>query len=77
MKEQSTFQVLKDRISKESVLIILDLNRTFEVYCDASGDCVGEVLNQEGHSVAFESRRLRDAELHASIYKEGAYVIWL
>ena len=57
-KEQSAFKALKDRISKEPVLIIPDLNKTFEVYCDASRDCVGAILNQEGHAVAFESLRL-------------------
>ena len=69
-KQRTAFQALKDRISQEPILILPDLNKTFEVYCDASGDCVGEVLNQEGHAVAFESRRLRDVELHASIYEK-------
>ena len=69
-RERKAFEALKDRISQEPVLIIPHLNKTFEVYCDASGDCVGAVLNQAGHAVAFESRRLRDAELHASIYEK-------
>ena len=31
---------------------------------------MGAVLNQEGHAVTFESRHLRDVELHASIYEK-------
>ena len=69
-QQRNAFQLLKDRVSQQPVLIVPDLHKPFEVYCDASGDCVGAALNQEGHAVAFESRRLRDAELHASIYEK-------
>ena len=52
------------------MLIVPDLHKPFEVYCDASSDCVGIALNQEGHAMAYESRRLHDAKLHASIYEK-------
>ncbi len=57
-------------MSHGPILIVPDLRKPFEVLCDASGDCVGAVINQENHAVAYESRRLRDAELHASIYEK-------
>ena len=53
--QRKAFNTLKERISQEPVLIIPDLQKPFEVFCDASGDCVGAVLNQEKHAVAFES----------------------
>ncbi|MCO5570061.1 hypothetical protein L7F22_023775 [Adiantum nelumboides] len=68
--QKEAFEKLKYLLSHGPILIVPDLRKCFEVYCDASGDCVGAVLNQEGHAVAYESRRLRDAELHASIYEK-------
>ena len=37
------------------LLVLLDLKKTFEVYCDASGDSLGDVLSQEGHLIAYET----------------------
>ena len=70
LKQQEAFAKLKYYLSHGPVLIVPDLRKPFEVSCDASGDGIGAVLNQEGHAVAFESRRLKDAELHASIYEK-------
>ncbi|MCO5579927.1 hypothetical protein L7F22_033794 [Adiantum nelumboides] len=68
--KKEAFEKLKYFLSHGPILIVPDLRKPFEVHCDASGDCIGAVLNQEGHAVAFESRRLKDAELHASIYEK-------
>ena len=69
-KQKAAFELLKYLLSHGLILIVPDLSKPFEVHCDASGDCVGAVLNQEGHAVAYESRRLKNAELHASIYEK-------
>ena len=37
------------------LLVLLDLKKTFEVHCDASGDSLGAVLSEEGHPIAYES----------------------
>ena len=72
---KEAFNNLKHFLSHGPILIVPDLRKPFEVHCDASGECVGAVLNQEGRAVAYESRKLRDAELHASIYEELMVVI--
>ena len=68
--QKEAFNKLKHFLSHGPILIVPDLRKPFEVHCNASGECVGIVLNQEGHAVAYESRMLQDAELHASIYEK-------
>ena len=59
---QVAFQKLKDAITLEPVLRLPDLEVPFEVHTDASDRALGGVLVQEGHPVAFESRKLNAAE---------------
>ena len=53
---------LKEAISTEPVLQLPDLDLPFEVQTDALDKALGGVLVQEGHPVAFESRKLNNAE---------------
>ncbi|RVW90844.1 Retrovirus-related Pol polyprotein from transposon 17.6 [Vitis vinifera] len=62
MQCQMTFKGLKEAISTEPVLQLLDLDLPFEVQTDASDRALGGVLVQEGHPMAFESRKLNNAE---------------
>ena len=75
--QKEAFNKLKHFLSHGPILIVPDLRKPFEVHCDASGQCVGAVLNQEGHAVAYESRKLRDVELHASIYEKELMAVIL
>nr|XP_009793982.1 PREDICTED: uncharacterized protein LOC104240794 [Nicotiana sylvestris] len=49
-------------MSSSPVLALPDLAKPFEVQIDASDCALGGVLLQEGHPVAYESRKLKDAE---------------
>ena len=69
-EEKDAFQNLKSALILGEVLIIPDLYKPFAVECDGCGDCIGAVLNQEGHAIAYESRRLQHAELHLQVYEE-------
>ena len=53
---------LKEAISTEPVLQLPDLDLPFEVQTDALDKALGGVLVQEGHPMAFESRKLNNAE---------------
>ena len=44
--------------------------KPFEVNCDASGECLGAVLLQEGHAIAYESRRFHPQEQVLGIYEK-------
>jgi hypothetical protein len=50
---------LKVLLTTAPVLAQPDINKPFDVYCDASGSGLGCVLMQEGQVIAYASRQLR------------------
>ncbi|KAL6319624.1 hypothetical protein AAG906_020701 [Vitis piasezkii] len=67
---QMAFESLKEAMSTEPVLRLPDLDLPFEVQTDASDRALGGVLVQEGHPVAFESRKLNNAEQRYSTHEK-------
>jgi hypothetical protein len=63
-KCQDSFDQLKKRLMSPPVLVMLDLQKGFDIYCDASGQGLGCVLMQEGHVIAYVSRQLWKHELN-------------
>jgi hypothetical protein len=49
---------LKKHLVTAPVLILLNIRKYFQVYCDASRQGLGGVLMQEGMVVAYTSRQL-------------------
>jgi hypothetical protein len=43
---------------------MLDMEKPFSIYCDASGQGLGYVLMQDGRVVAYASRQLRKHEVN-------------
>ncbi|MCO5546616.1 hypothetical protein L7F22_000046 [Adiantum nelumboides] len=68
--KQEAFDKLKQKLTSQPVLVLPDLSKPFEVKCDACGDCLGAVLLQEGHAIAYESRRLSSNEQILGIYEK-------
>lgn len=60
MKCERSFDDLKVTIVPESMLSLLNFNKSFEVQMDPSKFSSGGVLMQEGHPIAFESHKLND-----------------
>jgi hypothetical protein len=58
------FEQLKVLLTTAPVLAQPDIEKPFDVYCDASGSGLGCVLMQEGRVVAYASRQLRRHEEH-------------
>jgi hypothetical protein len=63
-KCQDSFDHLKKRSIWPPVLVMLDLQKGFDIYCDACSQGLGCVLMQEGHVIAYVSRQLRKHELN-------------
>lgn len=61
-KCKRAFKTLKEAVVKEPELALPDHTKAYEVHTDASDYAVGEVLMQEEHPIAFESRKLNDTE---------------
>src|SRR5262249_714206 len=57
---QDAFDQLKMAVATEPVLRLPDFELPFEVHTDASDGAIGGVLVQEGHPVAYESRKFKD-----------------
>ncbi|MCO5550656.1 hypothetical protein L7F22_004145 [Adiantum nelumboides] len=61
-KEISAFNLLKEKMTSDPVIVLPDLRKSFVVQCDACGSSIGTVLMQEGRVVAYESRILQEPE---------------
>jgi hypothetical protein len=63
-KCNEAFEQLKVLLSTAPVLGQPDIEKPFDVYCDASGIGFGCVLMQDGRVIAYASRQLRRHEEH-------------
>jgi hypothetical protein len=63
-KCNEAFKQLKVLLTTAPVLAQPDIEKPFDVYCDASGSGLGCVLLQEGRVIAYASRQLRRHEEH-------------
>jgi hypothetical protein len=61
-RREASFQGLKKRLTTPPNLTMHDIEKPFLIYCDASGQDLGCVLTQDGHVVAYTSRKLRKHE---------------
>ena len=63
---QQAFEKVKKILTNAPVLQMPDFEKPFEVVADASDLALGAVLLQEGHPIAFESKKFTPAELNYS-----------
>lgn len=66
---------MKAAMSSRPVLALSDVAKLFEVQTDASDYVLGGVLLQEGHPVAYESRKLKDAQRRYAAHEKELLVI--
>ena len=63
------FKKLETLLTTTKILIIVNPNKYFIVCIDACNDGLGGVLNQEGHIIAYESRKLKIHEKNYATYE--------
>ncbi|KAK1692751.1 hypothetical protein QYE76_009448 [Lolium multiflorum] len=61
-KCEESFQQLKLRLTTAPILVMPDITKPFDVYCDASKIGLGCVLMQEGKVISYLSRQLKQHE---------------
>jgi hypothetical protein len=61
---RSLFLTLKKLLTTTPVLAQPDIEKPFDVYCDASGTGIGGVLMQDGRVIAYALWQLRRHEKH-------------
>jgi hypothetical protein len=60
---QESFNQLRFKLMSPPILIMPDLRKGFDIYCDACRQGLGYVIMQEGHVIAYTSRQLWKHEL--------------
>ena len=63
-ESEACFQELKKHLTTTPVLILPDIRKDFQVYCDASRLGLGSVLMQDGRVVSYASRQLKPHKLN-------------
>ena len=75
-KCEDNFRKLNTLLTTAPILKIADPNKNFIVCTDTCNDSLGGVLTQEGHVIAYESRKLKVHEKnYVTYYLELATVI--
>ncbi|KAG8368746.1 hypothetical protein BUALT_Bualt15G0078000 [Buddleja alternifolia] len=67
---QLAFEDLKAAVSEEPVLALPNFEKMFELHTDASDFAIGGVLMQEGHPIAFKSRKLNETERRYTVQEK-------
>jgi hypothetical protein len=82
LKCEEAFHTLWTLLTSTPVLAQSDIEKPFDVYCDASGTGLGCVLMQEGRvcntpgvRLAFLALELHEPMHHLFIYEHGTYVM--
>ena len=61
---EATFHTLRTLLTLAPVLAQPDIEKPFDVFCDALGTSLGCVLMQEGWVIVYASRQLRKHEVN-------------
>jgi hypothetical protein len=74
-ESEKCFRNLKEIMSTTPVLATPDFSKPFIIECDASGFGIGAIMMQDGHPIAFESRKLNKKEGLQSTYNKEMLAI--
>jgi hypothetical protein len=69
------FNILKENITEQPILILPNFGKTFLVRCDASGVAIGADLIQDNRPVTYFSEKLNETKRKYSTYDKEFYAI--
>jgi hypothetical protein len=72
---ERSFDILKEKITKQPIMVLPDFGKTFRVRCDASGVTIRAVLSQDNRHVAYFSEKLKKDKKKYSMYDKEFYTI--
>ena len=75
VKKQQLVVTLKGKPMSQPMLILPNLSKPFEIQCDACGDCLGAILLQDNHAIAYKSYKLHEQERLLGIYEKEIIAI--
>jgi hypothetical protein len=66
---------LKEKITKQPILVLPYFEKTFQGKCDASGVAIGAILSQNNKPISYFSEKLNDVKRKYSTYDKEFYVV--
>ncbi|KAJ4970769.1 hypothetical protein NE237_003868 [Protea cynaroides] len=72
---QRAFDDLKQAVIEEPFMALPDHTKPYEVQTDASDFAIGGVLMQDGHPIAYESRKLNETERRYTVQEKEMTVV--
>ena len=72
-KDEKIFRVLKEKITEQSIMVLPNFKKKFQVRCDASGVAIGAVLSQDNKHVSYFGDKLNDTKRKYSTYDKEFY----
>jgi hypothetical protein len=72
---ERSFNIRKEKITEQPILVLPNFEKTFQVRCDASGDAIGGVLSQDNRLVSHFSEKMNGNKRKYSTYDKEIYAI--
>jgi hypothetical protein len=72
---EKSFNILKEKITEQPILVLPDFGKTFQVRFDASGVAIGAVLSQYNRPISYFSEKLNEDKKKYSTYNKEFYAI--
>jgi hypothetical protein len=74
-EDERSFNILKEKIAEQSIMVLPNFGKTFQVRCDASRVSIGAILSQDSRHVAYFSEKMNETKRKYSTYDKEFYAI--